>query len=98
MYAEQVKAGSIVNGQRVIGMTRGIVSGRRYVRVQLADRTWSEPLYVGTVVPGTRPRTDFPAGPVGAGRGMRANRVARGGDESPMDFASRRIAAITYGC
>lgn len=98
MRAEQLKRGSLVGGQRVVGMRTGQVSGRRYVKVQLADRTWSGPLFYGTVVAGTAPRTDFPAGPVGAGRGMKAGQVGRGGDESPMDFASRRIAAITYGC
>lgn len=99
MQAEQLKRGSIVFGQRVIGMRTGMVSGRRYVRVQVAaSRDWSDPLFYGTTVAGTRPRTDLPAGPVGAGRGMVANRVGRGGDESPMDYAARRIEAISYGC
>lgn len=96
MFAEQLKAGSMVNGLRVVGMTTGLRGCRQWVRVQLADGSWSGLLFHGERVPGTVVRTDFLAGPVGSGRGMKANRVGRGDGESPGDRHSRLVDSIQY--
>jgi hypothetical protein len=96
MQARQLKAGSLVFGQRVIGKRIGMKAGYQTVSVQLADGTWTQPFYLNERVPGTAVRTDLLAGPVGAGRGMKANRTGRGGDESPGDWHSRRIDNIQY--
>jgi hypothetical protein len=102
MQARQLKRGSLVGGQRVIGMRRGMASVPGYagsfptVSVQLEDLSWTAPMFLNQVVPGTRPVTDLPAGPVGAGRGMRANRTGRRDGESAGDRHSRLIDSIQY--
>lgn len=98
MMAEQLAAGSIVNGRRVVGMTIGMTgTGVRTRRVQLDDGTWTGWLADGVRVPGTRKRTNFAAGPVGAGRGKKATKVAWNEGESGTDRNARRIDAIIYG-
>lgn len=97
MFAEQLKCGQQYQGQRIVGMRPGQVNGRRFVRVQLADRTWSGKLFIGRRVAGMAPRTDFPAGPVGAGRGSSATRVGWGDGEDRTARHARFIDGIVYG-
>jgi hypothetical protein len=96
---EQVRAGALIGGGRVTSMTRGMGrNGRMCVRFGVDGGPLGAPVYYGDDVPGTGPRTDIPAGPVGAGRGVRRNGAGRGSEESPMAFAERFITNLSYGC
>jgi hypothetical protein len=96
MFAESLKAGSLVRGMRVVGMRRGMVNGRGYVSVKTTDGVWTEPLFYGSRVAGTKRRTDFLAGPVNSGRGVKAERPAWNEGDTPTDRNARRIDALTY--
>lgn len=68
MFAEDLKRGSLINGQRVVGLRTGIMNGRRYVRAILADDTMTEPLFYGRRVPGSMVKqSGIPATPVRGG-------------------------------
>lgn len=95
MFAEQLRRGSIVGGRRVVKMARGFLNRMPYVFVTLDNGKRAE-YRVGTRVPGTPPRTDMPAGPVGAGRGARSMGAGRRDGESAGDRHSRLIDNIVY--
>lgn len=102
MFAEQLRRGSIINGRRVAGMCRGRMNGQAYIFVELESAKRGKrgerlEFRVGTRVPGTRPRTDLPAGPVRATRApMLMAAVGRRDGEDARDRHSRLIDNIVY--
>jgi len=96
MLAEQLRRGALVSGRRVVGMMPGHVNHRRTVTVTFDDGTRAR-YTIGRPVPGTGPRTDLPAGPVGAGRGARSTGAGRFDSESAGDRHSRLIDRLIYG-
>ncbi|MFG1872124.1 hypothetical protein [Micromonospora arborensis] len=95
MFAEQLRAGALVYGRRIVRMSRGLMNGRRWVFVRFCDGSQAEYL-IGKRVPGTGPRTDLPAGPVGSGRGQKSTGAGRRDGESAGDRHSRLIDGFVY--
>ncbi len=91
----QTVAGTVVGAARVVGRSTGLLNGRVVVSVRLSDGTVLRS-YPGSRVAGTRPRTDLPAGPVGAGRGMRSTSRGRRDGESAGDRHSRLMDGLVY--
>ncbi|WP_047892584.1 hypothetical protein [Micromonospora sp. RV43] len=95
MYAEQLRAGSLVGERRVIRKSTGLMNGVAWVFVRFHDGSRGE-YRVGRRVPGIPPRTDMPAGPVGAGRGVRSTGAGWRDGESAGDRHSRFIDRLVY--
>lgn len=64
---EHIKAGTLIDGQRVTSMARGMVNGRQCARFGLDGGPLGRAHYFGNEVPGTGYRTDIPAGPTKGG-------------------------------
>lgn len=95
MFAEQLRGGALVYGRRIVRMSRGVMNGRKWVFVAFSDGSRGEYL-IGKRVPGTGPRTDLPAGPVGSGRGQKSTGAGWRDGESAGDRHSRLIDRLVY--
>jgi hypothetical protein len=73
-FAESIVAGTLIDGKRVIGKVTGRTNGRAWSRVKTEGGRWSDTLWHGTRVAGTRQRTDLPAGPLSSGGGGKVER------------------------
>ncbi|MER5608208.1 hypothetical protein AB0F93_00360 [Micromonospora tulbaghiae] len=102
MFVEQVRRGTLVNGRRVVGLSPTLRSGQKWITVTLepvkrGKRGEQLSFREGTRVPGTRPRTDLPAGPVRSGPPALFMAAGRRDGESAGDRHSRMIGNIVYG-
>lgn len=97
MFPSQLRRGAFVDGRRVVAMSPARRSHVTGVSVRLDGETTPRFYPHGQRVPGTRPRTDMPAGPVGSGKQpMLTSNVGRRGGESPTDRLARLIDSIVY--
>jgi hypothetical protein len=95
MYAHQLRSGTLAGTRRVRRFGTGLRNGRPVITVVWSDGT-RDTFGRGDRVPGTRPLTDLPAGPVPSGKGFIL--LSRGGnrEDSAADRHAAMVTNITY--
>lgn len=96
MLAEQLRRGAIVGGRRVVGLRPGVRDRGTRVVTAVFDDGGEQTYTIGRRVPGSAPRTDIPAGPVGAGRGTRSTGAGWRDGDDPSSWHTRLIDRVVY--